>query len=110
LEAGTQPEVRWQVSQDAVVWMCVRGLPEFTLPLWQVAQLPGTTPEWLNLVPMKLLVVWQVSQVWVVGRWFCDITTLPRAKRMPAWWQEAQSRGVPLNTALRWQDSQRVLT
>ena len=28
----------WQVSQDAVVAICVTGLPSAVVPLWQVAQ------------------------------------------------------------------------
>ncbi|MFH1819755.1 MAG: hypothetical protein ABIC92_17905 [Pseudomonadota bacterium] len=41
--AGVQALVLWQVSQDAVVGMCVLGLPVAVLPLWQLAQLPGVT-------------------------------------------------------------------
>ncbi|MBS0330831.1 MAG: hypothetical protein JSR30_13320 [Proteobacteria bacterium] len=41
--AGFQATVLWQVSQDAVVGICVLGLPVAVLPLWQLAQLPGVT-------------------------------------------------------------------
>ena len=35
----------WQVSQAAVVTMCVAGLPLAVVPLWQVAQ-PDVMPVW----------------------------------------------------------------
>ena len=44
LVAGDQALVRWQESHDALVWMCPDGLPEPVLPLWQLVQVPGTTP------------------------------------------------------------------
>ena len=109
-DAGTQALVRWQVSHVAEVGTWPAGLPALTLPLWQLEQVPGTTPTWLNLTPLKLLVVWQASQACWVGRCCGDITTLPRAKRIPVWWHETQSRGVPLKTAFKWQDSQRACT
>jgi hypothetical protein len=56
----------WQVSQDAVVWMCVADLPNAVVPLWQVAQ-PLTMPVWLNAAPKNVVVdLWQVSQPAVV--------------------------------------------
>lgn len=49
LVAGIQAAVEWQVSQEAVVWMCIAGLVcalELTnAPLWQVWQLPAETPS-----------------------------------------------------------------
>ena len=45
----------WQVSQPAVVWICVAGLPKAVEPLWQAAQ-PLTTPMWFIVVPAKLVV------------------------------------------------------
>jgi hypothetical protein len=43
-----------------VVMICVAGLP--FAPVWQVAQLPGATPVWLNSVPANDDVdLWQVS-------------------------------------------------
>ena len=43
-EAGLQPVVRWQASQDWVVGRCVGVLPAALVPLWQEAQAPGATP------------------------------------------------------------------
>jgi hypothetical protein len=42
--AGFHAVVRWQESHEAVVGMCVAGLPLAVDPLWQVAQVPGATP------------------------------------------------------------------
>ena len=47
--------------------MCVVGLPVAVVPLWQVAQVPGATPVWLNVAGVQALVLWQVSHAWVVG-------------------------------------------
>ena len=54
--AGVQPDVRWQVSQDCVVGMCVVGLPVAVVPLWQVAQVPGAMPAWLKVAGVQALV------------------------------------------------------
>ncbi len=110
LAAGIQAPVRWQLSQEAVVGRWLRDLPEAVMPLWQVVQLPMVTPEWVKRAPTKVCVLWQVSHDCVVGTCCCGITTLPRDRRMPDWWHEAQSRGVPLNTPLAWHDSQRAST
>ena len=45
----------WQVSQPAVVWICVAGLPKAVEPLWQLEQ-PLTMPVWFIVVPAKLVV------------------------------------------------------
>ena len=45
----------WQVSQPAVVWICVAGLPKAVEPLWQLAQ-PLTMPVWFIFAPAKLIV------------------------------------------------------
>jgi hypothetical protein len=51
----------WQVSQGALVTMCVAGFPVAVAPLWQLAQ-PLTMPVWFILAPAKLTVLlWQVS-------------------------------------------------
>jgi hypothetical protein len=42
--AGVHAVVRWQLSQEAVVRICPFGLPVAVVPLWQVVQVPGTTP------------------------------------------------------------------
>jgi hypothetical protein len=89
--------------------MCVADLPGAVLPLWHVAQVPATTPVWLNLAPTKVRVVWHVSQLNWVGTCWTVLTTLPRAKIELPRWQLAQSFGVPLKTPLMWQDSQRAL-
>ncbi len=100
--------MRWQLSQAALVCTWLAGLPATSVPLWQFWHVPGATPTWLNLAPTKVLVEWQVSHAAVVGTCCCGIVTLPRAKRMLATWQAAQSRGVPLKMPFWWHDSQRV--
>jgi hypothetical protein len=46
--------------------MWFANLPGAVVPLWQVAQVPAATPVWLNFAPVKVLVVWHVSQFnWV---------------------------------------------
>jgi hypothetical protein len=62
-------EVLWQVSQAAVVGMCPAGLPLAVVPLWQVAQVPGATPAWVNVAGVHAVVLWQVSHDAVVGMW-----------------------------------------
>ena len=49
---------------------------------------------------------WHVSQGAVLGRWVLSLMILERGLVVP--WQDAQSRGVPLNTPLMWQLSQRT--
>ena len=105
--AGRHAEVRWQLSHDACVTTCPVGLPVARPAPWQVWQVPVATPAWLNLAPAKLCVPWQVSQPSWVGMCWVGLTTLARASLPPAVWQLAQSRGVPLKTPFRWQDSQR---
>jgi hypothetical protein len=104
--AGRYEEVRWQVSQDAVVTTWPAGLPVAWFPLWHVAQLPGCTPTWLKRAPANVAVVWQALQGWVTGMWFLGITTAET--RLPIVWQEAHCVGVPLKTPLWWQESQRA--
>ena len=70
--------------------MCPLDSPVAVVPLWQVAQVPGSTPEWLK-VAFQLLVVWQVSQDAVVGR--CPLD-LPVA--VVPLWQVLQVPGVTL--------------
>ena len=45
----------WQVSQPALVVICVAVLPLAVVPLWQVAQ-PVTIPVWFILAPVKVVV------------------------------------------------------
>jgi hypothetical protein len=59
--------VRWQVSQDAVVTTWFAGLPLALVPLWHVAQVPGTTPVCENVAGIQAVVRWQVSQEAVVA-------------------------------------------
>jgi hypothetical protein len=47
--------------------MCVLDLPVAAVPLWQVAQVPGATPAWLNVTGVQALVLWQVSHAAVVA-------------------------------------------
>ena len=55
MAAGLKAAAVWQVSQVAVVAMCVADLPLADLPLWQLAQ-PVVTPVWSNYAPKKLAV------------------------------------------------------
>jgi hypothetical protein len=41
-------------------------------PLWQVEQLPGVTLSWLTVAGVQARVVWQSSQLWLVGKWLAD--------------------------------------
>ena len=82
--AGRQPLVPWQLSQLAVVTMCACGLPPACWPLWQEAHVPRETPAWFMRAPVKVRVVWQLSQVCVLTMWLALLTTLPRASRAPA--------------------------
>ena len=47
--------------------MWLVGLPVAVVPLWQVEQVPGATPVWLNVAGDHALVLWQVSQALEVG-------------------------------------------
>ena len=105
--AGVQPDVRWQVSHEAVVVVCPEFLPLAMVPLWQELQVPGATPLWFIVAGVQPPVRWHVSQLAVDGIWFVGLTDAPI--RLPEAWQALQSRGVPLNTPLIWQDSQRTL-
>ena len=55
------------MSQDAVVGKWLAGLPRALEPLWQVMQVPGATPVWLNVAGIQPVVRWHVSQDAVVG-------------------------------------------
>jgi hypothetical protein len=57
--------------------------------LWQVAQLPGATPVWLNEAGFQAVVRWQESQDSVVARW---VAVFPVA-RLPLW-QVAHAPGT----------------
>jgi len=70
--------------------MWFRPLPVAITPLWQLAQGPLTT-LWSIRACAKRVVVWQVSQLTVVGMCVLDF---PEAL-MPSW-QAAHSVGVPL--------------
>ena len=58
-------------------------------PLWQVAQVPGATPVWLNVAGVQAVVWWQVSHAAVVGTW---LDGLPLAGS--PLWQVAQVPGA----------------
>ena len=60
--------VLWQASQLRVVTKCDAIFPEAVVPLWQVAQVPGTTLVWLNVAGFQAVVLWQLSQASTVGR------------------------------------------
>jgi hypothetical protein len=42
-------------------------LPFAVVPLWQVAQVPGATPVWLNVAGIQAVVRWQTSHDAVVA-------------------------------------------
>jgi hypothetical protein len=77
--------------------------------LWQVAQVPGTTPVCENDADHELVDLWQTSHACVVGRWFAglplavvplwQVAQLPGAT--PVWLKVAGSHAV-----IRWQASQ----
>ena len=71
----------WQLSQAALVGICVVGFPVAALPLWQLAHDPGAMPAWLNAAGVHADVLWQVSQAAVVGIW---VAGLPVAS-LPLW-------------------------
>jgi hypothetical protein len=54
--AGFHPEVRWQVSQAAVVETWFKDFPVAVEPLWQVAHEPGATPVWLKVAGFQPVV------------------------------------------------------
>ena len=100
------------MSQLARVTMWAADLPCVRTPSWQAWHLvPGGMPvAWLKRAPLKDCVLWQLSQACLLrltGMWLTGKTTLARENREPAVWQVWQSLGVPLNTPLLWQDSQR---
>jgi hypothetical protein len=86
--AGFQAVVVWQVSQVAVVGTWVADLPRPLpvevrwAPSWQLAQTDPATAVWLIAAGFQavLLLLWQLSQVAVVGMW---LVFLPKA-RVPA--------------------------
>jgi hypothetical protein len=78
--------------------MWLEGLPDAILPLWQLAHVPETA-LWLNRAFCHEVVVWQSSQVLLVGIWFDD---LPPA--IVPLWQALHVVGVAANCPPRWQD------
>ena len=63
----------WQVSQAAVVGIWLVGLAKPAPPiLWQDAQ-PVVIPTWLNLAPVKVLVLWHSEHSPVLG-WAGNLT------------------------------------
>ena len=70
--------------------MCAAALPLAWVPLWQVAQVPGATPAWLNMAGSHAVVRWHASHDAVVAMW---VAVLPVA-REPLW----QVMQVPATT------------
>jgi hypothetical protein len=111
--AGTQPLVRWQESQAAVVAMWVDGLPREFEPLWHEAHDPGETLAWLKRAGVHPVDRWQESHDPVVGMW---VAGLPDA--VTVLWQLAQVPGAtprwlkraPENLIVPWQDSHPAFT
>jgi hypothetical protein len=58
--------------------MCPLGLPVAIAPEWQVAQVPGWTPWWLNRAPLNVDVLWHASQGCGVGTCRTGITFAAR--------------------------------
>lgn len=75
------------------------GLPVVAVLLWQLAQVPGATPAWLNNAGVQDFDWWQESHCSEVGMWLAG--RVEDENRLPAWWQLLQSLGVPMNTP-RW--------
>ena len=73
--------MRWQLSHAPAVEMWFVDFPRAWLPLWQVAHVPGATPEWVKLAGAQAVVRWQLSQFADVWTWLAD---LPRAW-LPLW-------------------------
>ena len=109
----------WQVSQPALVAICVAGLnngvtPANEAPLWQLAQ-PVLMPAWFMVVPAKLVVdLWHVSQDALVGIWLAGLAKpappnlwqVAHPVVMPVWFIAAP----PINEAVDlWQVSQDAL-
>ena len=105
-KAGFHAFVRWQASQDAVVAGWLPDLPLAVAPLWQVAHVPGVTTPCEKEAGSQAEVRWQLSQLPCVA--MCSAGFAVRAKRLPGWWQLAQSRGVPRKRPWTWHDSQRA--
>ena len=85
-------------------WFAV--LPLALVP-WQVAQVPATTPVWLNVAGSQAVVRWQVSQDAVVTRglrscpWrWCRWQVAQVPATTPVWLNVAGSQAV-----VRWQVS-----
>ncbi|MGZ8272293.1 MAG: hypothetical protein ACXWUM_00150 [Burkholderiaceae bacterium] len=55
--AGVQADVRWQLSQAAVVGRWFAVLPRACVPLWHVEHVPGTTPVWLKVAGVQPVVL-----------------------------------------------------
>jgi hypothetical protein len=80
--------------------------------LWQVAQVPGTTPAWEKVAGIQAVLRWQVSQEAVVAMWFAG---LPLA--LVPLWQVAQVPGATpvwlkvagIQAVVRWQVSQEAV-
>ena len=72
--------------------MCVLGLPVAVEPLWQVEQVPGATPVWLNVAGNQAVVLWQLSHEAEVGMW---VEGLPVAV-LPLWQVEQVPGATPV--------------
>jgi hypothetical protein len=67
---GSHAVVVWHASHERVVTKWPVGLPLALVPLWQEAQVPATTPVWLNVAGSQAVVRWQLSHEAVVTMWF----------------------------------------
>ena len=88
---GIQAVVRWHASHESVVEICIELLPLAVVPLWQVAQVPGTTLLWPVVAGFQPVVRWQVSHEAVVAIWleFLPFAVVPL-------WQVSQVPGTTL--------------
>jgi len=70
--------------------MCLVGLAVAQLPVWQLAQVPGTTPLCVNSAGSQAEVRWQASHESAVGRWLAGLAVaLP-----PGAWHDTQPPGA----------------
>jgi hypothetical protein len=75
-----------------VVGIWLLGLPVAVAPLWQVEQVPGATPVCVKVAGVQAVVLWHVSQDWVVG--MCP-PGLPVAV-LPLWQVEQVPGAIPV--------------
>jgi len=70
--------------------MCVRGMPMAFTALWQIVQVCAATARWSKRAGAHALLVWQLSQPALVGRWLerlpVAMTPLWQLTQVPVTW------------------------